>query len=87
MLGTIEYMEWVGEAFGEQYTKKYASKYQGRALKLKQAMAAIRAYKYELNRALQDVLEETPSVTVYGPTDQSYASLKINSGWRSAYRQ
>ena len=43
---------------------------QGRRLRLKQAMAAIRAYEYELSRALLDVLEETPGVTIYGITDQ-----------------
>jgi selenocysteine lyase/cysteine desulfurase len=32
-------------------------------------MAAIRAYEYELSRALLDVLAETPGVTVYGLTD------------------
>ncbi|HEY5671161.1 MAG TPA: aminotransferase class V-fold PLP-dependent enzyme, partial [Anaerolineales bacterium] len=35
----------------------------------KQAMAAIRAYEYELSRALLDVLEETPGVTIYGIKD------------------
>ena len=37
---------------------------------LKQAMSAIRAYEYELSRALLDVLEETPGVTVYGLTER-----------------
>ena len=32
-------------------------------------MAAIRAYEYELSRALLDVLEETPGVTIYGMKD------------------
>jgi cysteine desulfurase family protein (TIGR01976 family) len=70
VLGALEYLEWVGETFGGYYAEKYAGKYQGRALKLKQAMNAIRAYEYELARALLDVLEETPGVTVYGLTDQ-----------------
>ena len=43
---------------------------QGRRLNLKQAMAAIRAYEFELSRTLLDVLEETPGVTVYGLTDR-----------------
>jgi len=63
-------MEWVGETFGGQYVEKYAGKYQGRALKLKQAMAAIQAYEYETSRALLDVLEEAPGVTIYGLTDR-----------------
>jgi cysteine desulfurase family protein (TIGR01976 family) len=42
----------------------------GRALNLKIGISAIRAYEYELSRALLDVLEETPGATVYGLTDR-----------------
>ena len=70
VLGALEYLEWVGETFGEGYAEKYQDRYKGRTLKLKQAMAAIRAYEYELSRALLDVLEETPRVTIYGLTDR-----------------
>lgn len=69
-LGAIEYLEWVGETFGSEYTEKYQGRFSGRALRLKQAMSAIRAYEFELSRALLDVLEETPGVTVYGLTDR-----------------
>ncbi|HEX6304706.1 MAG TPA: cysteine desulfurase-like protein [Anaerolineales bacterium] len=69
VLGALEYLEWVGTSFGEQYAEKYAERYAGRALRLKQAIAAIRAYEYELSRALLEVLEETPGVKVYGITD------------------
>lgn len=69
LLGALEYLEWVGETFGNHYFDTYEGKFQGRALRLKQSMSAIRAYEYELSRVLLDVLEETPGVTVYGPTD------------------
>lgn len=69
VLGALEYLEWVGTSFGEQYAEKYAERYAGRALRLKQAIVAIRAYEYELSRALLEVLEETPGVKVYGITD------------------
>jgi len=68
-LGALEYLTWVGETFGEIYEEKYAGIFMGRALKLKQAMDSIRAYEYELSRALLDVLEETPGVTIYGIKD------------------
>ena len=70
VLGALEYLEWVGETFGGDYKEKYAENYQGRALRLKQAMSAIRANEYELSRALLDVLEETHGVTIYGLTDR-----------------
>jgi cysteine desulfurase family protein (TIGR01976 family) len=69
VLGAIEYLEWVGETFVGDFTEQYAGRYRGRCLHLKQAMATIRAYEYELSRALLDVLEETPGVTIYGIKD------------------
>lgn len=70
VLGALEYLEWVGETFGQDYIERYGEHFGGRRLRLKQAMAAIRAYEYELSRALLDVLEETPGVTIYGLTDR-----------------
>jgi cysteine desulfurase family protein (TIGR01976 family) len=69
VLGALEYLEWLGENFGEDFLEKYTDQYQGRRLRLKQAMAAIRAYEFELSRALLDVLEETPGLTLYGIRD------------------
>jgi len=69
VLGALEYLQWLGRTFGETYADKYAERYQGRRLHLKQAMAAIRAYEFELSRALLDVLAETPGVTIYGLSD------------------
>ena len=66
VLGAIDYLEWLGKTFGANYTEKYAEHYSGRRLHLKQAMSAIRAYEFELSRALLDVLEETPGATIYG---------------------
>jgi selenocysteine lyase/cysteine desulfurase len=33
-------------------------------------MAAIRAYEFEISRAVLDILEEMPGVTIYGLTDR-----------------
>lgn len=69
ILGAIEYLEWLGKQFGSPYTEKYAARYQDRRLHLKQAMAAIRAYEYEISRAVLEVLDETPGVQLYGLRD------------------
>jgi cysteine desulfurase family protein (TIGR01976 family) len=69
MLGAIDYLEWVGQTFGAAAAEKYTGHFQGRRLHLKQAMTAIRAYEFELSRALLDVLEETPGLRLYGPRD------------------
>lgn len=73
VLGALEYIDWVGATFGEPYAEKYAAKgasLSGRALGLKKGISAIRAYEFELSRALLDVLEETPGVAIYGLTDR-----------------
>jgi selenocysteine lyase/cysteine desulfurase len=69
VLGALEYIQWVGETFGAEHLERYSADYSGRRLKLKQGMSAIRAYEFELSRALLDILAETPGVTVYGITD------------------
>lgn len=69
VLGALEYIEWVGETFGEEHAERFTGAYGGRRLKLKQGMSAIRSYELELSRALLDILAETPGVTVYGITD------------------
>ena len=66
LLGALEYFEWVGE----QYGQSYGAGYRGRALRLKQGVAAIQTYEHELGQALLDVLQETPGVTVYGLTER-----------------
>ena len=69
VLGAIEYLEWVGETFGEQYAEKFRDDFQGRALKLRQAMSAIRSFEFEVSRAVLDILEEIPGITIYGLRD------------------
>ncbi|MDX1437607.1 MAG: cysteine desulfurase-like protein [Anaerolineales bacterium] len=77
VLGALEYLEWLGEHYGGVYLEKYGGDFSGRALRLKQAMAAIRAYEFELSRALLDVLQETPGVTIYGPADTRRLEARV----------
>lgn len=68
LLGALQYFQWLGETFGGEYAEMYAGDYSGRPLIFKQAMSAIRAYEYELSRALLEALQETPGVRIYGVT-------------------
>jgi len=77
VLGALEYIEWVGETFGAEHAERYAGGYNGRRLSLKLGMSAIRAYEFELSRALLDILEETPGVTVYGITDRKRLEQRV----------
>jgi cysteine desulfurase family protein (TIGR01976 family) len=69
VLGALEYLEWLGKTFGSDYVEKYGERFEGRRLRLKQAMASIRAFEYEISRLMLDILAETPGVTLYGPSD------------------
>jgi cysteine desulfurase family protein (TIGR01976 family) len=70
VLGAIEYFAWVGKQFGsEQMEGLREAGYTGRRLDLKKAMLAIRAYEYELSRALLSALQGIPGLTIFGLTD------------------
>ncbi|MCL4529920.1 MAG: cysteine desulfurase-like protein [Chloroflexi bacterium] len=70
VLGAIEYFEWVGKIFGDEYLEGLREEgYLGRRLDLKKAMTAIRACEFEINQALLSALEAIPELTIYGLTD------------------
>ncbi len=70
VLGAIEYFEWLGKEFGSEHTESLAEEgYTGRKLELKKGMTAVRAYEFELNRALLSALEAVPGLRLYGLTD------------------
>jgi len=69
VLGAMEYLEWIGATFGQVYAEKYQDRFSGRRLLLKQAMAAIRAYEYEIARNLLNWISESPGVRLYGLND------------------
>ena len=77
VLGALEYIEWVGKTFGAEHTERYSRDYSGRRLYFKLGMSAIRSYEFDLSRALLDILEETPGVTVYGLIDRQRLEERV----------
>jgi cysteine desulfurase family protein (TIGR01976 family) len=70
VLGAVEYLEWVGKEYGnEQFEGLMEAGYKGRRMELKKALVAVRAYEFELSRALLTVLQSVPGITIYGLTD------------------
>ncbi|OLE33820.1 MAG: cysteine desulfurase-like protein, partial [Ktedonobacter sp. 13_1_20CM_3_54_15] len=67
-LGAIEYFAWLGNTFGSEYTTNYQTSFSGRALALKQAMAAIEAYELELNHSLLEGFGSIPGLQIRGIT-------------------
>lgn len=76
-LGAIEYFEWLGQTYGEEFHDELAKDYSGRALALKQAMAASRAYEAGLSRALLDAFQSIPGLTLYGLKDPHKISQRV----------
>jgi cysteine desulfurase family protein (TIGR01976 family) len=69
VLGALEYFEWLGKTFGGEQEEGLRERYTGRRLEYKKAMTAVRAYEFELSRALLETLEQVPSLRIYGLTD------------------
>ncbi len=67
--GALDHIAWVGETYGQVYKDSYSEKFDGRALSYRQGLASIRAYEYELSRAMLDTLESIPGLKVYGLKD------------------
>jgi cysteine desulfurase family protein (TIGR01976 family) len=69
VLGALEHLEWVGTTFGAEFAARYQDRFSGRALNLKQGMAAIEAYELDLSRQLITGLQSVPGLKLYGITD------------------
>lgn len=69
VLGAIEYLAWVGRTFGVEYAESHSTDFSGRRLLLKQGLAAIRAYEFEISRALLAALQSLPGAQIYGLSD------------------
>jgi cysteine desulfurase family protein (TIGR01976 family) len=78
VLGAIEYFDWVGKEYGGEHSAGFAGNgYSGRALNLKLAMSAIRAYEFELNRKLLATLGEVPGIKIFGITDPNRLDERV----------
>jgi cysteine desulfurase family protein (TIGR01976 family) len=69
VLGALEYLEWLGRTYGGEQEVGLRERYAGRRLGLKKAMTAVRAYEFELSRALLATLEAVPGLRLYGLAD------------------
>lgn len=78
VLGAIEYLEWLGKTFGSEQEEGLRERgYQGRRLELKKAMTAIRAYEFELSRALLEALSAIPGLRLYGLSDPARLEERV----------
>jgi len=70
VLGALEYFEWLGGQFADTQKQSLAEEgLSGRRLNLIAAMTAIRAYEFELSRALIEAIGSVPGTHIHGITD------------------
>ncbi len=77
VLGAIEYFDWMGKVFGQEYAPQYSARFSGRKLNLKQALSTVRAYEFEISRAVLETLEEIPGMQLYGLKDMNRLDERV----------
>jgi cysteine desulfurase family protein (TIGR01976 family) len=77
LAGTFDYLDWVGQHFAASHAAAYDKAFQGRALHLKQAMAAIRTYESDLALALFNAIRDVPGTTIYGLADEKRFAERV----------
>ncbi|MGA2110749.1 MAG: cysteine desulfurase-like protein [Anaerolineales bacterium] len=77
MLGALEYLAWLGEAFGSAAVEGSAQPSRPRRLALEQAMAAIRGYEMTLSRHLLERLGKVPGLRIWGIADPDRVSARV----------
>ena len=80
VLGALEYFEWVGREFGgEQAGAWREAGFSGRRLIFKQAMSALKAYEFELSRALIETIQSVKGTRIYGLTDLKRLDERVST--------
>ncbi len=74
VLGAIEYIQWLGEQFGQGFP---VQGYTGRRALLKQGMAALQAYETGLSRSLLEMLCRIPGLRLYGLQDPQRLAERV----------
>jgi len=70
VLGAVEHFEWLADQFADVQKESLAEEgHAGRSLNLKAAMTAIRAYEFELSRALIEAISAVSGTHIHGITD------------------
>jgi cysteine desulfurase family protein (TIGR01976 family) len=78
VLGALEYFEWLAGQFAETQKLSLAEEgFTGRRLNLKAAMVAIRAYEFELSRALIGAIGAVPGTHIHGITDMKRLDERV----------
>lgn len=74
VLGALEYLEWVGQTYGDHADHPETS---GRRYALEQGMRAIQSHEVQLSQALIEGLQSVPGTRIYGITDPRALKTRV----------
>jgi cysteine desulfurase family protein (TIGR01976 family) len=78
VLGALEHFEWLAEQFADAQKQSLVEDgLAGRRLNLIAAMTAIRAYEFELSRALIEAIHAVPGTHIHGITDMKRLDERV----------
>jgi len=78
VLGALEYFEWLADEFADTQKRSLAEEgLTGRRLNLVAAMTALRAYEFELSRALIEAIQSAPGTHIHGITDMKRLDERV----------
>ncbi len=76
LLGALEYLAWIGMAFGDETTPA-ETPYAHSRQELQAAMAAIQTYEQDLARSLVEQLVQVDGVKIHGITDGNHLHQRV----------
>lgn len=78
VLGALEHFEWLADQFADTQKRSLSQDgFSGRRLNLKAAMIAIRAYEFEISRALIEAIQSVPDTHIHGITDMKRLDERV----------
>jgi cysteine desulfurase family protein (TIGR01976 family) len=77
VLGTLDYLTWIGTTFGAEFAPLYREHFSDRKLALKQAMATIESYEYSFGAPIIEGLQSIPGLHLWGITDTQRLQQRV----------
>jgi cysteine desulfurase family protein (TIGR01976 family) len=77
VLGALEYLEWLGRTYGGDISSVDCSRYSGRRLLLKQAMAMIREYEFGISQKVLESLHAISGLSIWGIADERRLAERV----------
>ncbi len=77
VLGALEYFAWIGTVYGGEYKTRFEGDFTGQALHLKQGLALVQDYEYQLSHKLLETLGSVPGLRIYGLDDPADVKERV----------